>query len=181
MKALATLCLLLLAGCSNVPVAIKTAPQPDWQLNQISGKAASHQNEVVRWGGQIVKVENNDSGSLLHIAQFPVNSYGRPDETADSQGRFLARTADFIDPYIYKSGTLVTVAGKIADEQSVTVDKKNMTIPVVEIGQIYRWTPRQYVHDPFWYDSPFYYDRFGYGFSHPRWRTRGYYSYGPYW
>lgn len=180
MKALVSIFLLLLAGCSNVPVAIKTAPQPDWQLSQISGKAASHQGEAVRWGGQIVKVDNDDSGSLLHIAQFPLGSYGRPDNSEDSDGRFLARTADFIDPYIYKSGTLVTVAGHIAAEKNVTVDQKTMTIPVISINQIYRWTPRQYARDRY-YDHPYYYDRFGYGMYYPHWRSHWFYRHGYYW
>lgn len=182
MKALLSLCLLLLlAGCSNVPVAIKKAPQPDWQLSQISGKAASHQGEAVRWGGQIVKIDNKDSGSVLHIAQFPLGSYGRPDNSEDSEGRFLARSSEFIDPAIYQSGTLVTVAGQVVAEKTVTVDQKTMTIPVVSIKQIYRWTPRQYVRDPYRYDHPYYYDRFGYGLSYPYWRSRWYYGRGYYW
>jgi outer membrane lipoprotein len=179
MKALIPVLMLFLAGCSNVPVAIKQAPQPDWQLAQISGKAESHQGEPVRWGGQVVKVENDENGATLHIVQFPLNSYARPNSDSRSQGRFLATSSAFIDPYIYKSGTLVTVAGDIAGQETINIDKKSMTVPVIRIREVYRWQPKRDYRDPYWYDP--YYNRFGYGFSYPHWRSRWYYDHGYYW
>lgn len=173
------LLILLMAGCSSTPVAIKNPPSPDWQLNQIAGKASSHQGEPVRWGGQIVKVENDDAGSTLHIAQFPLNSYGRPISDKKSQGRFLAHSTEFIDPYIYKSDILVTIAGKIADETEITIDQKKLSVPVININEIVRWTT-QYHRDPYWYRDP-YYDHFGFGLSYPAWRSNWYYRHGYYW
>lgn len=181
MKALFPLFFLFLVGCSNVPVAIKDAPQPDWQLGQVKQKPAQHQGEAIRWGGQIIKVENTDEGSVLHVVQFPLNSFGRPDIDMRSQGRFLAQTTEFIDPYIYKSGTLITVAGTVSGDKTITIDKKTMTIPVVTIGETYRWLTQRYNDDPYWYGHPYYYDRFGYGLSYPRWRSRWYYGRGYYW
>jgi outer membrane lipoprotein len=181
MKVLFPLVFLFLVGCSNVPVAIKEAPQPDWQLGQVSQQPAQHQGEAIRWGGQIVKVENSDAGSLLHVVQFPLNSYGRPDIDRRSQGRFLAQTSQFIDPYIYKSGTLITVAGTVSGDKTITIDKKTMTIPVVTIGETYRWMSQRYNDDRYWHGYPYYYDRFGYGLSYPHWRSRWYYGRGYYW
>lgn len=181
MKALVPILFLLLLGCSNVPVAIKEAPQPDWQLGQVNQHPEQHQGEAIRWGGQIIKVENTDTGSLLHIVQFPLNSFGRPDIDKRSQGRFLAQTREFIDPYIYKSGTLITVAGSLSGEKTITVDKKTMTIPVVSIADTYRWVSQRYHDDPYWYGYPYYYNRYGYGLSYPHWRSRWYYGRGYYW
>lgn len=179
MRALIPLLLLFLAGCSSTPVAIKNPPSPDWQLSQIAGKAASHQGETVRWGGQIIKVDNDDSGSTLHIAQFPLNSYGRPISDKNSEGRFLAHTRDFIDPYIYKSGTLITIAGRVTGEKQLTVDQKTLSVPVIGISEMYRWSAQHY-RDPYWYRDP-YYDYFGYGLSYPAWRSNWYYRHGYYW
>lgn len=182
MKALVPLIFMLLVGCSNVPVAIKEPPKPDWQLGQVSQQISQHKGEAVRWGGQIIKVENSDTGSLLHIVQFPLNSFGRPNSKQKSQGRFLARSNEFVDPYIYEEGTLVTVAGHLADQQTITIDKKTMTVPIVRISTLYRWTPAEgYYRDPYWSGYPYYYGRFGYGLSYPHWRSRWYYSRGFYW
>lgn len=181
MKILLPVFFLLLTACSNVPVAIKNAPEPDWQLSQLQGKADSHRGDAVRWGGQIVKVENAAEGSTLNIVQFPLNSFGKPVNSRDSQGRFLATTTDFIDPYIFKSGTLVTVAGQVSSEQSITIDQKTIRVPVVTINAVYRWSKQSYQRDPYWYGYPYYYDRFGYGVSYPHWRSYWYYRQGYYW
>jgi len=180
MKYFVSIILLLLTACSNVPVAIKDAPSPDLQLAQLSN-ASSHEGQRVRWGGQVVKVENTDEGSTLHIAQFPLNSFGRPDTDDHSDGRFLAYSKKFIDPSIYDKGTRVTVAGLVANESTIKVDQKTMTVPVVQISDIYRWTMPSYDRDPYWRGYPYYYDHFGYSIGHPRGHSHWYYNRGYYW
>lgn len=170
---------LFLSACSNVPVAIKTAPQPDVQLNQLNANnVMSHQGQKVRWGGQIVKVENDNNGSTLHIAQFPLNSYGRPVTDNDGDGRFIATSRDFIDPAIYKQGTLVTLAGTLTDNQVVTIDKKTMSLPVVQIRDIYRWNRHHYNRER--WVGPGYYNGF-YSPYYPGWRSSWRYYNGFYW
>ncbi|WP_438969693.1 Slp family lipoprotein [Methylophaga sp.] len=182
MRILIPLMLLLLSACSNLPVAIKEAPNPDLQLAQFKeGNATNHQGEKVRWGGQIVKVENNDSGSTLHIAELPLNSFGRPISERDSRGRFLAQTKDFVDPHIYESGTRITVAGLIADTGTIKVDQKTMTVPIVKIISMHRWVESSFQRDPYWRAYPYYYNHFGYGLSYPHWRTHWHYRNGYYW
>lgn len=181
MRALLPIILLLLAGCSNLPVAIKNPPKPDWQLAEVAANTESHQGDPIRWGGQIAKVDNDDKGSTLHIVQFPLNSYARPNDSEKSQGRFLARSSEFYDPQIYRSGTLVTIVGRVTAAKAITIDQKTMTVPVVNISEIFRWTAQPHYHDPYWYGYPYYYDRFGYGVSYPHWRSHWYYGRGYYW
>lgn len=181
MKVIVPVMLLMLSACSNVPVAIKDAPNPDLQLAQVSDDAVNQKGQRVRWGGQIVKVENNDEGAFLHIAQFPLNSFGRPITSDDSDGRFLAYNKTFVDPYIYKKGTSVTVAGVINNTSTIKVDQKIMTVPVVQVTDLYRWTVSHYDRDPYWRGYPYYYDHFGYGVSYPYWRSRWHYGRGYYW
>ncbi|MCX4187511.1 Slp family lipoprotein [Methylophaga sp. OBS4] len=170
--------LMLTAACSTVPESIKNAPEPDIQLTQVFNQASNYQGGKVRWGGQVVKVENDDEGAIIHIAQFPLNSYGRPITDKDSAGRFLARSQVFVDPYIYKRGTLVTVAGHVSSERTVTIDKKQLNLPLVSITEIYRWTVAQY-RDPYYgYGHPYYYDSFGYGRYYYPYR---HYHHGYYW
>ncbi len=171
--------MLLLSACSNLPMAIKEAPNPDWQLSQVAVQAEQHKGDAIRWGGQVVKVENDDNGSTIHVAQFPLNSFGRPDTDGVSQGRFLIHSVRFIDPYIYKDGTLITVAGIVDKKETVTIDKKTMALPVVTATQLYRWSKADYPRDPHY---PYYYDPFAFGPYYgpglrPSWR---YYN-GLYW
>lgn len=182
MRFLLPIVMLLLSACSNLPVAIKEAPSPDWQLSQVATQAEQHKGDSIRWGGQVVKVENDDNGSTIHVVQFPLNSFGRPDSDGVSQGRFLIHSDSFIDPYIYKAGTLITVAGIVKNKEPVTIDKKSMSLPVVTATQLYRWSKNDYSRDPYWRGHPYYYDPFAYGPYYgpglrPSWR---YYD-GYYW
>ena len=52
--------LVLLSGCSNIPKQISTAPSNDLQLNEIQGQIENFANQDVRWGGELVSVENNN-------------------------------------------------------------------------------------------------------------------------
>ena len=85
MKILLPIFMLMLSACSSVPVAIKNAPDPDPQLAKVASNVMTYQGQQVRWGGQIIKVENSDQGATLQIAQFPLNSYGKPLSDKDSQ------------------------------------------------------------------------------------------------
>jgi len=173
--------LLLLSACSSVPVAIKKAPEPDLQLMQVSNKTAQHKMNRVRWGGQLINVENDELGATLQLAEFPLNSYGRPITTKKSQGRFLVHSKEFVDPYIYKPGTLITVAGIIASEEKVQVDKKQLRLPVIEATQLYRWTESAYQRSAEYERWPYHYDHFGYGLYYPGWRSSFRYHRGFYW
>lgn len=55
MRALFPLLMLLLSACSNLPMAIKEAPSPDWQLSQVAVEAEQHKGEVIRWGDKWLK------------------------------------------------------------------------------------------------------------------------------
>lgn len=181
MRILSVFMLLLLSACSNVPVTIQTAPEPNLQFDQLSGDTTAYQGQVVRWGGQVVKVENDNQGSTIHIAQFPLNSYGRPviKEGNDGGGRFIARTGTFIDPAIYKQGTLITVVGPLQQNQTVFIDKKSMSVPVVNADDVYRWINQDYRRDPY-YGNGYYYDPY-YGRYYPGWRSSWRYYQGFYW
>ena len=182
MRSLLALVVLLLTACSNVPVAIKNAPDPDLQLTQITGNISSYQGQFVRWGGQVIKVDNNDDGAIIEVAQFPLNSYGRPEISKDSEGRFLARTEAFVDPYIFKAGTLLTVAGIVTAGQNVTIDRKTLSLPIVKIKELYRWSASAYRRTPdYWYGYPYYHDYFGYGLHYPGWGSSWRYYHGMYW
>ena len=134
-------------------------------------------------GGQNVKVENDEQGATLHIAQFPLNGFGRPQvkEGQDGGGRFIAITPEFVDPAIYKQGTLVTVAGPLVGEQTVTIDKKMLKVPVIQIKESYRWlnySNRNRGYGPGYYDpfyDPFYYSPSWY------WRSSWRYRHGYWW
>lgn len=91
--------LLLLAGCaSQIPVVIKLPPQPDIGFAEAQDDIAPFADQYVRWGGEIISVENGADSTLIEILANPLKSYGRPKPDHAYQGRFMARIAGFLDP-----------------------------------------------------------------------------------
>ncbi|MCX4193639.1 Slp family lipoprotein [Methylophaga sp. OBS1] len=130
---------LLLTACSTAPTTIQHAPKTDLQLKQVSVDVASHIDEAVRWGGKIIEVNNEQNYTQIQLIQFPLNRYGRPVESDDSQGRFLVKSDAFLDPAIFTTGSMLTVYGRIIDKKLIKVDQRTLTLPVVTIIDSQRW------------------------------------------
>ncbi|MDT8310104.1 MAG: Slp family lipoprotein [Methylophaga sp.] len=175
--------LVALSACSSIPKNIKSPPVSDLQLNQIIANKQSTQGELIRWGGEIVEVENANDFSMIQVVQFPLNHYGKPQPNENSQGRFIARSTQFLDPVVYKKGSLITFSGiTTTDTVNLSVDEKQVIMPIIDVTDNYRWQayetrPSTYYHDPFY--NPyhrFYYNRwYGYPWHGPRFGYRYYY------
>ncbi len=169
---------LSLTACSTLPESIKKAPEKQLSLIEATGEA--QKGTDIRWGGEVVLVENKENQSLLEIVAYPLNHYGKPKTSELSQGRFVARTTEFYDPQVYKKGTLITVSGKVAGSEKRKVDERSILMPVIDMAASHKWRAQQTYHrDPFY--DPFYspyspyhsfyggygrYPRFGYRFYH---------------
>ena len=95
----------------------------------------------------------------MQIVQYPLNHYGKPITNQSSDGRFLAKTTEFIDPVVYKKGTLLTFTGTLNGEDARKVDQKELIMPVLDVSSMYKWQPYQPIQrDPFY--DPFFYNGF---------------------
>lgn len=152
---LVILCLVLNA-CSNLPLAIKDPPQFDVSYTQAIQDIAKYKKAPVRWGGVIIDVENEQNFSLIQMLYYPLDGSGRPKTDKPNEGRFLIKSAEFLDPAVYTKDTEITVAGILIDDVERTVGKKVMRLPMILATTIYRWPV--YVYDN-------YYNNFGYGYN----------------
>jgi outer membrane lipoprotein len=159
---LATLTLL---GCTSpVPREIREPPPGDLPLTRVLEQPQVRVGSRVRWGGRIVAVENTERETRVILVAKPLDYRGRPEETDQSPGRFLARFDEFLDPATYQEGRALTVAGVLEPTVIRPVGEYPYRYPVVRVETAYLWPPRpQYPPDPDWYRScgPFsapYYD-----------------------
>lgn len=162
------LCTLLVASCaSQVPINIREAPLNNPLLDEVRGNAAGFQSLEVRWGGEILKIDNRENVTALTMLARPLNKNGEPQSTDSSQGRFIAHISAFIDPKVYTTGRKVTVRGTLAGTETHKVGEHSYSYPVVKATDWYLWPraveypsgynyPRRY-YDPLYYD-PWYYD-----------------------
>jgi outer membrane lipoprotein len=158
---------LLLVACANLPPAIEDAPAVDISYPQAAQAIGSYRAAAVRWGGTLVEVENEQTGSQLQVLSYPLNNYGRPRLDKPSQGRFIIKSPDFLDPAVYAKNSEITVAGALNGDEERTVGKKVLRLPVVSASVIHLWPVEQRN------DCSGVGGGFGYGYSP--------FGYNPYW
>ncbi len=165
MKIYLPIACLLLSACSNLPIEITEPPAYDLAYQEAVTNIAKYKNAPVRWGGTIVQVENEPSFSTIQVLFYPLGSYGRPDLDEPSQGRFVMKSPEFLDPAVYKKDSAITVAGILDGDTERTVGNKTLRLPLVASKQIHLWEDMSYYQ----YNGG-YYGGFGYG--------PGFYPYG---
>jgi len=155
--------LLLTACASHIPDAIRIAPS-----NQVSIKAAQTSPKVythaqIRWGGNIISVENRSNETWIEVLAHPLDYEGQPNLDALSNGRFLARINGFLDPATYAPERQITVRGQLESTIVRHIGKHPYRFPLVRAQAHYLWPKAPEVtepwHDP-WYPYPYRHDPF---------------------
>ncbi len=173
---------LTLAGCnSHLPVTIQSPPERDLQYAQVKQEIPVYQDEIVRWGGKIVAVENREDSTWIEILANPLNSFGRPIHNRDYAGRFIARIDGYLDAEQYAKDRYITISGKVETGLVRLIDEYPYHYPLIHVQEYYLWPEAQMVHDYHWlyhyrpYYYPYYYpysyhrrpfSRFHYGYHH---------------
>ncbi len=134
--------LILLSACSSLPPKISNPPAEDLQLKQVALDVDRYIGKTVRWGGKIIKVNNDDKFSTVQVLHYPLNSSGRPKTEQTSQGRFIIKSKKFLDPEIYKEGKLVTFVGLVQSKTTIQIDQKALLLPVVNSFDSHIWSSR---------------------------------------
>jgi outer membrane lipoprotein len=170
---IALIALLLLAGCAAmrgpdlVPGELKGELDRDLSLSEVRQAPEDYAGRVVLWGGTVIQTMNRENATLIEIVQLPLDRSERPRDVDSTQGRFLIRSSEYLDPYIFRRGREVTVVGELAGTETMTLGDVEYTYPVVRAANIRLWEQREekvrVYHD---------YPRFHYWYGpwrHPYW------------
>jgi outer membrane lipoprotein len=162
--------ILLLSGCaSKVPDVIATPPAGEIRVDEVQQRDRAFTNEKIRWGGEIISVENLSQETRIEILSRPLDDEGKPKDDSRSIGRFLARIEGYLEPEEYPKNHQITVTGTITEVVEKPVGEYPYPYPVIEVEAYYLW-PEQKV-----YSHPYYYDPFYDPFYYPYWRRYPYY------
>jgi outer membrane lipoprotein len=164
-------------GCASV-ISQELRDQVDKELTfkEVLQDPESYKGKIVLWSGVIIETENQQEGTFLKILQKPADPTGRPRDTDESDGRFLALHSEFLDDAVYTQGREVTVGGEVLGERVMPLGEIEYHYPLVLVKEIYLWPtlkrqpfypyPHPYYpyppwHDPWWwyYPPPGYYYR----------------------
>ena len=162
----------VLSGCAY-PISRQLRESArDIKLPAVVENPAAHKGAVVIWGGKIIKTFTSDAGSDIYILGMPLNYQERPVDRQVTDGRFVARTKQYLDPALYEAGKSITVAGTVEGVEKHLVGERQYPYPVVHIREIHLWKPETTYVYPGWYG----WDPYGYG---PPYIGPRYYYYEP--
>jgi outer membrane lipoprotein len=169
---LGILSLMLLSGCATkVPKVIATPAPDDIRVDEVQQHREQFINAKVRWGGDIISVENRSQETRIEILSRPLDDEGRPKDERRSIGRFIARIEGYLEPEEYPKNSQFTITGNLLEVVEKAVGEYPYPYPVIDVEAYYLW-PEQKVNS-----HPYYYDPFYDPFYYPYWRRYPYYWY----
>lgn len=134
----------LLSACAGLPPAVEHAPAVQIGYEQANSDITQYQGTPVRWGGVIIDVENEENASLVQVVFYPLDFSGRPQLHKTGEGRFVVKSAEFLDPAVYAKDKEITVAGVISGKIELTVGKRTIHVPLISATAIHLWPPQSY-------------------------------------
>ncbi len=151
--------ILLLSGCAHVISRdLRINSDPSITLSQVRQNPDPFKGKWVVWGGEIIETVNQkDEKTQIEVFQRPLGWRGEPKETVSSEGRFLILADKYLDPYLFRRGKKITVAGEILGEKIKPLGEMDYRYPILSSKQIYLWPeydyrpyPYTYYYDPWW-------------------------------
>ncbi len=162
---------LLAAGCAHVISSnLREQVDPSFTFRQVQQNPDKYKGKIVLWGGEIIHTLNQRDGStLIEVLQRPLDWGEEPNRSGASEGRFLVLENSFLDPYIYRTGRKITVAGEIQGERRQPVGEMDYRYPLLLGKEICLWKEYYYRYPHYYYDPwwpyrywpryPYYYRR----------------------
>lgn len=174
---------ILLSGCAPViSENLRKEADPTLTFGAVLQNPNAYRGKTVIWGGDIIEATNKQDGStLIEVFERPLNWKGEPTGSY-SEGRFLVTVDQYLDPYLYRRGRQVTVAGEILGEEMKPLGQMDYRYPLILGKQIYLWPiydyyPYPYDYGPGWYYNPWWYPYGGYPYWGGFGFGFGYYNY----
>jgi outer membrane lipoprotein len=107
----------------------------------------SSAGEIILLGGKIIEIAPN--ALEIVVLQLPLGRGDRPRDVDESEGRFLIRSEQPLDPTIYQEGKILTVVGEVIGIESRFIGDLNYVYPVIKPIEIGLWSGRKWYHPYF--------------------------------
>ena len=130
----------LLAGCAHV-ISKQTLAEVDTSVTfaQVAQDPDAYEGKTVLFGGDIIEAQNLPDKTLVVVLQRPLGRRGEPAAGDVSEGRFILRNPEFLDPAIYSPGRKITAAGTVVGKEVRPLGEIEYTYPIIEKRELYLW------------------------------------------
>ncbi len=149
---------IILTGCAHViSKDLRASADPSLTFGQVHQNSNTYKGKFVVWGGEIIETVNQKDGTTqIEAFQRPLGWGEEPKEALASEGRFLILVREYLDPYLFRRGRKITVAGEILGEKIKLLGEMDYRYPLLLSKQIYLWEEYDYYPVPYYH--PYYYD-----------------------
>lgn len=145
-------------GCSHgLSSAVRQQIDTTLSMTQLHTDPESYRDRVAMLGGDIITTQNLTDGTRVEILQKPLDGAGRPYDTDQSEGRFMAQCDTYLDPAIYAPGRQLTVAGRVLGAYTDKIGDTAYVYPLLTCLEIHLWPPKPITAYPvysswYWWD-----------------------------
>ncbi len=154
--ALAMLLAGLLTACaSTVPKTLVDGLPEALSQRAAQAEPTRHRGEEVRWGGEILSVNNLPRSTEVELFGRPLSDNAEPRPDGGEGVRFIARVDGFLDPAQYRADKRMSVRGRLHDPVVRLVGAYPYRYPVVVVSAHHLW-PVYRPPPPPAYSDPFY-------------------------
>src|SRR5512134_3368742 len=130
------------AGCAPpFPEELLRTVDRVLSLERLRSDTERYRGTVVMFGGMIVDVKNTTEGTFIEVLQQPLDRRGRPERTDQTEGRFLARSGEYLDSAVYLAGRDITIVGEVSGERTLRLGEIDYRYPVITIRDLRLWEP----------------------------------------
>jgi outer membrane lipoprotein len=91
--------------------------------------------------GVIISTKTTKKGSYIEVLQKPMDRDGRPLDTDETEGRFIAQADQFLDEAVYHPGRQITVIGEVVGKKTMPIDEIMYQYPLLTAKALHLWRP----------------------------------------
>jgi len=160
---------ILLQGCLPISKHLRAQADKTLSFQQVFQNPEANKGKIVIWGGDVIEAINQKDGTtLIVVLQRPLDWTEEP-TFKRSEGRFIVLAEGYVDPYVFRKGRRITVAGEIQGRKVMRLGELEYPCPFLRSKQIYLWGEYYYYPYPAPYYPWWYYGYYGPRWGHPYW------------
>lgn len=135
--------ILLVSGCAGgISSQARSQVTHKGPFSPIRQDPESYANAIVHTGGKVIDLVVKEGVSELTVLHLPLDWQGRPKDEDRSEGRYLLRTKQFLDPAVYKKDALLSQVGRVTGIETRTIGGFDYAHPIIEPIEMKLW-PKQ--------------------------------------
>jgi outer membrane lipoprotein len=142
---------MLLGGCaSGFPEAALRSVNRAITASELRADPKAYVTQRVILGGEILATRPRVGETEIEVLGQRLRGDDSPERGDESEGRFLVKTTEFLDPAVYAAGRRLTVIGAVTGEEERKIGELPYRYPVIAADRLRLW-PRESGEPPLFY------------------------------